>query len=140
MMADVFDTAKRSQVMARVRGRDTKPEMAVRRYLHARGLRFRLHRRDLPGRPDLVFTSRRIAVFVHGCFWHQHPGCKRAKLPQTRADFWREKLEGNVERDAAALAELEAASWTALVVWECEIQPETLEALYEHIVKTPVRR
>lgn len=139
-MADVFDTAKRSRVMARVRGRDTKPEMAVRRYLHARGLRFRLHRRDLPGRPDLVFPSRRIAVFIHGCFWHQHLGCKRAKLPQTRADFWREKMKANVARDAAALAALKAAGWTALVVWECEIQPETLEALYERIVETPVRR
>ena len=123
--------------MARVRGRDTKPEMAVRRYLHARGLRFRLHRRDLPGRPDLVFPSRRVAVFVHGCFWHQHPGCKRAKLPQTRADSWRRKLEANRERDVAALKALEEAGWTALVVWECELGPETLMALYTRISKTP---
>ncbi|WP_025310947.1 very short patch repair endonuclease [Roseicyclus elongatus] len=135
---DVFDEETRSRVMASVRGRDTKPEMAVRRYLHARGLRFRLHRRDLPGRPDLVFPSRRVAVFVHGCFWHQRPGCRRAKLPRTRADFWRRKLEGNVERDAAALAELEAGGWTALVVWECEVGPEALEALYERIVGSPM--
>lgn len=137
---DLYDREKRSRIMARVRGRDTKPEMAVRRYLHARGLRFRLHRRDLPGRPDLVFPSRRVAVFVHGCFWHQHPGCKRAKLPQTRADFWRQKLEGNFERDAVALAALEAGGWTVLVVWECEVGSEALEALYDRIVRTPVRR
>ncbi len=126
--------------MARVRGRDTKPEMAVRRYLHARGLRFRLHRRGLPGKPDLVFPSRRVAVFVHGCFWHQHPGCRRAKLPQMRADFWRRKLEANVERDAAALAALEAAGWTTLVMWECEVGPEALERLYERIKEIPVTR
>ncbi|MBN2906349.1 MAG: DNA mismatch endonuclease Vsr [Rhodobacteraceae bacterium] len=126
--------------MASVRGRNTKPEMAVRRYLHATGLRFRLHRRDLPGRPDLVLPSRRVALFVHGCFWHQHLGCKRAKLPQTRADFWREKLEGNVERDAAALAELEARGWIALVVWECEVGPEALEELFLKIQRFPIHR
>lgn len=126
--------------MASVRGRDTKPEMAVRRYLHAKGLRFRLHRRDLPGRPDLLLPSRRVAVFVHGCFWHQHPGCKRARLPQTRADFWREKLEGNVERDAAALEELEANGWTTLVVWECEVGPKALEELYLKIQGLPIHR
>lgn len=139
-VADNVDQAARSRMMAMVRGKDTKPEMAVRRHLHARGLRYRLHRKDLPGRPDLVFPSRRVAVFVHGCFWHQHPGCRRAKLPEARADFWRQKMRANVERDVAALLALEAAGWTALVVWECEIQSETLDALYERIVETPVRR
>lgn len=138
-MADVFDEEKRSQVMAKVRGKDTRPEPAVRRFLHSRGLRFRLHRRDLPGRPDLVFPSRRLVVLVHGCFWHQHPGCKRARLPATRAEFWRGKLEANVERDARALAALAEAGWTVLVVWECEIGPNALEALYQRIVAEPVR-
>lgn len=107
--------------MARVRDRDTSPELRVRRYLHARGLRFRLHRKDLPGRPDLVFPSRRVAVFVHGCFWHQHPNCKKAKLPQSRTDFWREKLQGNARRDERVAKELSAKGWTPLTIWECEI-------------------
>lgn len=127
-------------MMAMVRGKDTKPEMAVRRYLHARGLRFRLHRKDLPGRPDLVFPFRRVAGFVHGCFWHQHLGCSRAKLPQTRPDFWREKLEANVRRDAAALAALETAGWTALVVWECEIEGDALEEIHQRIQGLPIHR
>lgn len=110
--------------------------MTVRRFLHARGLRYRLHRKDLPGKPDLVFPSRRIAVFVHGCFWHQHPGCGRARLPATRSDFWREKLEANVRRDTAAVAALEAAGWTALIVWECEVNRDVLERLYEIVVRT----
>ena len=137
---DLYDREKRSRIMAKVRCKDTKPEMAVRRYLHDRGLRYRLHRKDLPGRPDMVFPSRRVAVFVHGCFWHQHPGCKRAKLPQTRADFWREKLEGNVKRDAAALDALVSKGWKAFIVWECEIRPEALDVLYNRIIETRVRR
>lgn len=135
---DIFDSATRSRIMARVRGKGTKPGLTVRRYLHARGLRFRLHPRGLPGRPDLVFPSRRVAVFVHRCFWHQHPGCKRAKLPQTRVDFWRERLESNVE--PAALAALEEAGWTVLVVWECEVDTESLAALYDRIKENPATR
>lgn len=126
---DVFDKEKRSAVMARVRDRDTKPELAVRRYLHVCGLRFRLHRNDLPGRPDLVFPGRRIVVFVHGCFWHQHPGCGKAKLPKTRSEFWREKLEGNARRDERVLRELSALGWTSHVIWECEITDSGLERL-----------
>lgn len=133
MPADVFDSEKRSEVMSRVRDRDTGPELAVRRFLHSRGLRFRLHRRDLPGRPDLVFPSRRVAVFVHGCFWHRHPGCRRARLPKTRADFWREKLGRNLERDAQAQAALRDKGWTSIVVWECEISPATLDTLERSI-------
>jgi len=91
-------------------------------------------------KPDLVFPSRRITVFVHGCFWHRHPGCRQAKLLQMRADFRRRKLEANVERDVAALAALEAAGWTALVMWECEVGPEALERLYERIKEIPVTR
>lgn len=107
--------------MARVRDRDTGPELRVRRYLHARGLRFQLHRKDLPGRPDLVFPSKRVAVFVHGCFWHQHHNCKKAKLPQSRADFWREKLQGNAVRDDRVANELSVLGWAPLTIWECEV-------------------
>ncbi|QOZ77970.1 very short patch repair endonuclease [Bradyrhizobium sp. CCBAU 53351] len=119
---DRMTTEQRSRVMSRVRGRDTAPEMTVRRIAHALGLRFRLHRRDLPGTPDLVFPKSRTAVFVHGCFWHRHPGCSRASMPQTRIEFWRSKLAGNVVRDRAASAALKKAGWKVAVVWECEVK------------------
>lgn len=110
----------RSAQMALVKSRDTKPELRVRKFLHAHGLRYRLHVRDLPGCPDLVFPSRRIVVFVHGCFWHQHPACPACRLPKTRIDFWENKLVGNVKRDAQQQQELEKLGWTVLIIWECE--------------------
>jgi DNA mismatch endonuclease (patch repair protein) len=108
--------------MALVKGKDTKPELRVRRVFHAAGLRYRLHDRRLPGRPDLVFPSRRVAVFVHGCFWHRHedPKCKLARLPKSRLDFWEPKLRGNAQRDAKQLQDLEALGWLPVVVWECQ--------------------
>lgn len=125
-MADSFDAATRSRVMARVRGRNTGPEMRLRRALHARGLRFRLHGSakggKLPGSPDLVFAGRRAAVFVHGCFWHRHPGCPAASTPSTRTDYWLPKFERNVARDAAAREALRAAGWRVAVVWECALK------------------
>lgn len=120
----------RSEIMARVRSKNTTPEMAVRRTLHAAGLRFRLHRADLPGRPDIVLPGRRVVVFVHGCFWHSHPGCKRARLPATRREYWVPKLLRNVERDQAASAALQRAGWCVFIAWECETRlPATLAAL-----------
>lgn len=107
--------------MGRIRGVDTGPEMAVRRAAHRLGYRFRLHRRSLPGRPDLVFPSRRAAIFVHGCFWHRHEGCRKASMPKTRVEFWQAKFARNVERDAEVQERLRAAGWRVLVVWECEI-------------------
>src|SRR5690606_37914358 len=111
---------QRSRTMRAVRSRNTGPEMIVRRLLHAAGLRFRLHDRRLPGVPDLVFPSRRVALFVHGCFWHQHPGCNAADRPKSRPEYWNRKLDGNMTRDARHLVDLEAAGWTPLVIWECE--------------------
>lgn len=108
--------------MAAIRSRDTKPEMIVRRGLHARGLRFRLHRAGLPGRPDLVFPSRRVAVFVHGCFWHAHDGCRYYRLPATDQARWQAKLEGNRARDARDRAALALMGWRVFVVWECELR------------------
>ena len=96
---DVVSSVKRSEMMSGIRGRNTRPELQVRAYLHARGLRFRLHRKDLPGRPDVVLPKYRVAVFVHGCFWHRHPGCKFTTEPATREDFWRQKFAANVSRD-----------------------------------------
>ncbi|HKX80148.1 MAG TPA: DNA mismatch endonuclease Vsr [Novosphingobium sp.] len=123
-MTDTLNPAARSERMGRVRGRDTKPEMVVRRLLHAMGYRYRLQARDLPGRPDIVFRGRRKAILVHGCFWHRHadPTCKLSRLPKTRLDFWLPKLEGNRQRDEANLARLRAMGWRVLLVWECELR------------------
>jgi len=120
-MTDTFDTQKRSEIMRAVKGENTGPERRVRSALHRLGFRFRLHRRDLPGRPDLVFPSRRKVVFVHGCFWHSHD-CKRARIPKSRADYWTAKLTANRHRDARSLAALRDLGWEPLVVWECELR------------------
>ena len=120
-MVDVLTPAQRQLNMSRIRGKDTKPELALRRGLHALGFRFRLHRKDLPGRPDLVFPSRRAVIFVHGCFWHGH-GCPMCKMPATRPEFWRAKIDGNHERDLKAVRALTAAGWRVLMVWECALR------------------
>ena len=110
--------------MALVRNRDTKPELIVRRIIHSLGFRYRLHRRDLPGAPDLAFIGRKTAIFVHGCFWHRHPdsSCKLARMPKSRLDFWKPKLEGNRQRDLKNQSELDAMGWRFLIVWECELR------------------
>jgi DNA mismatch endonuclease (patch repair protein) len=126
-MADTLSPEERSRRMADVRSVDTKPEMAIRRLVHGMGYRYRLHCRDLPGKPDLVFRSRHAIVFVHGCFWHRHVGCPLARLPKSRVGFWSAKLEGNRERDARKIAALRKAGWRVFVVWECELKDmETL--------------
>lgn len=115
--------AKRRNMQA-IRSKDTAPELTVRRLLHKLGYRYRLHRRDLPGRPDIVLGSRRKAIEVRGCFWHQHPdpGCSKATLPATRREWWAAKLQANVRRDSENLSALSAAGWDVLVVWECELR------------------
>lgn len=110
----------RSALMARVRGKDSRPEIAVRRLVHRLGYRFRLHRRNLPGTPDLVFPRLRRVIFVHGCFWHRHRGCYRTTTPKTRKAFWADKFKTNVKRDKLKKKQLEAVGWDVLVVWECE--------------------
>lgn len=111
---------KRSLIMRSVRGKDTSPELKVRSALHRAGYRFRLHRKGMPGSPDIVLPSRRAVVFVHGCFWHRHAGCRAASNPSTRADFWAEKFSSNIARDCRNRADLERAGWSVYVVWECE--------------------
>lgn len=106
-------------MMSGIKGKHTKPEILVRKALHAAGYRFRLHRKDLPGAPDVVLPGRKVAIFAHGCFWHMHAGCNNAKLPTTRPDFWRTKLQGNVARDARAVESLRSQGWRVLTVWEC---------------------
>lgn len=118
-MVDVVSPADRSRMMAGIKGKNSQPELLVRRLLFASGYRFRLHRRDLPGNPDIVMPGRKVAIFVHGCFWHFHQGCRYAKLPATRPDFWKAKLEANVERDSRAVGKLQALGWRVLCVWEC---------------------
>ena len=123
-MTDIVDPQTRSRMMSGIRARDTKPEMTVRRLLHAMGYRFRLHAKDLPGKPDIVFRRRRVAIFVHGCFWHRHPDpdCKLAPMPKSRVEFWTAKLEGNRARDNANIASLEAMGWQVLVIWQCQLK------------------
>lgn len=118
-MVDIVSPAKRSQMMSGIKGKNSLPEMLVRKALFAMGHRFRLHRRDLPGTPDIAMPGRKIAIFVHGCFWHAHQGCKFAKTPSTRTDFWTAKLQGNVDRDRRAADKLAEMGWRVLNVWEC---------------------
>jgi DNA mismatch endonuclease (patch repair protein) len=123
-MADVVPPDVRSRMMSGIRGTDTKPEVILRKALHRRGLRYKLHDRSLPGRPDLVFPSRNAVVMVNGCFWHAHEGCPYFKVPATRPDFWRQKLLANKERDERNLHKLEEAGWRVVVVWECATRKE----------------
>ncbi len=136
-MVDVVDKVTRSRMMSGIKSKDTKPEILVRKYLHGRGLRYRLHAKELPGKPDLVFPKYKAVVFVHGCFWHQHPGCKYASKPQTQEVFWENKLSDNVKRDSYQMAALEELGWRVFVLWECELQEgeSRLETLYFDITK-----
>ena len=120
-MVDRISPEARSRNMSKIRNADTGPEMIVRRLIYSMGYRYRLHRRDLPGCPDLVFEGRRKIIFVHGCFWHRHPDCKYAYRPKTRTEFWANKLESNRLRDERNLEELGKMGWECLIIWECEI-------------------
>jgi DNA mismatch endonuclease (patch repair protein) len=117
--------------MAGIRSKDTKPEMTVRRYLHARGFRYRLHARDLPGSPDLVLPKYRVAILVHGCFWHRHAGCRFATTPASNVERWNVKFQANVDRDARKLASLEEAGWRVIVVWECGLRRDPIDRLQQ---------
>lgn len=121
-MPDVHTPEQRSRNMAAIKGRNTKPEMRVRSLLHSLGYRYRLHRKDLPGKPDIVLPKYRTAIFVHGCFWHSHDCRWGMVTPKTRPEFWKEKRHGTTERDARNVLALEAAGWRVLVIWECELR------------------
>lgn len=126
----------RSLNMAAIRGRDTSPELAVRKILHRLGYRFRLHRSDLPGSPDIVLPRYRTVIFVHGCFWHRHPGCRFTTNPKTRREFWEDKFRRNVERDSRQQAELSEINWLSIIVWECELrEPEVLAKRVEALLR-----
>lgn len=121
-MADTMTPEQRHRCMAAVKGTDTRPEMLVRRYLHARGFRYGLHNRKLPGSPDLVFRSIRTVVFVNGCFWHGHENCKYHRIPKSNSAFWSNKINRNRERDATVQATLEAKGWNVIIIWECDLK------------------
>ena len=126
MLMDVYDKAKRSEVMRKVKSRDTGPEMVVRRLLFHAGYRYRLHVKDLPGKPDIVFRGRKKIIFIHGCFWHQHPGCSFASRPSSNEDFWNAKLDRNVVRDSGNIQALTYDGWKVIVIWECELKRHDL--------------
>lgn len=121
-MTDIVSPEDRSRMMSGIKAKNSLPEIAVRRILFGAGYRFRLHRKDLPGSPDIVLPRKKIAIFVHGCFWHLHKGCRFAKIPATRIDFWKAKLEANVSRDRRTVAQLRSMGWRVLWVWECALK------------------
>jgi DNA mismatch endonuclease (patch repair protein) len=133
---DRLSPKHRSWLMSRVKGRNTLPELVVRKLVHGLGFRFRLHGKSLPGKPDLVFASRKKAVFVHGCFWHRHAGCKYATSPKTRRKYWNEKFVANVERDRRTVGKLRRAGWSVMTVWQCETKrPATLEKRLDRFLR-----
>ena len=136
-MTDIVDARTRSAMMAGIRGKDTKPEVIVRRFLHRLGFRFRLHRRDLPGRPDIVLPKYRTVVEVRGCFWHRHEGCRFAYMPKSNREFWESKLNGNRERDRRNLRELARLGWRAIEVWECELEEDRILERLPTMIRAP---
>jgi DNA mismatch endonuclease (patch repair protein) len=132
-MTDTLSTARRKELMARIKTKNTGPEMIVRRALHASGYRYQLHRKDLPGTPDIVFPRYRCVVFVHGCFWHGHHACRLAMIPKTRAEFWTTKIETNKTRDAKVQKNLQAAGWRVYIAWQCETKE--VGSLVDNITK-----
>lgn len=136
-MADSLSKTKRSALMSRVKGKDTMPEKITRSIIHKLGFRFRLHKRDLPGKPDIVLPRHNAIIFVHGCFWHQHPNCTRAKRPSTRREFWDAKLDRNIQRDIQNVKKLEELGWKVMVIWECETGDQSqLASTISHFLYT----
>jgi DNA mismatch endonuclease, patch repair protein len=132
-MADKISPDRRSKNMRAIRARNTKPELAVRSAAHRMGYRFRLHRRDLPGKPDIVFPGHRKIIFVHGCFWHHHSKCVDGRFPKTSKTYWRQKILGNVERDKKQIKQLTSIGWKVLVIWECQIKTRNPQSLNQKI-------
>ncbi len=132
-MADVVSPAKRSQMMSGIRGKNTRPEIILRKGVHSRGLRFRLHRHDLPGKPDLVFPRFNVVCFVHGCFWHRHKGCRLCATPSTRTEFWESKFQSNISRDARNIELLLQSNWRVAIVWECQLRKDCMNKTLDQL-------
>ncbi|MGB8194391.1 MAG: very short patch repair endonuclease [Chitinophagaceae bacterium] len=133
-MADVHSKEVRSYNMSRIKGKNTKPEMLVRKFLHAHGFRYRLHDKKLPGKPDIVLPKYKTAIFVHGCFWHGHEGCKYYVIPSTRTEWWVNKINSNITNDKKAIKTLEEARWNVLHIWECELKKNNIENTLQFIL------
>lgn len=126
-MADIFSPDKRSKIMSSIRGVESKPEVLVRKFLFSKGFRYRKNVKNLPGKPDIVLPKYKSIIFVHGCFWHGHEGCKKSALPQTRIEFWETKINGNITRDKNNIASLEELGWKVIIVWQCELNKSKFE-------------
>lgn len=134
-MADVHSKEIRSYNMSRIKAKDTKPELLVRKFLFSQGLRYRLHDKKLPGKPDLIFPKYKTVLFIHGCFWHGHEGCKYYVVPKTRTDWWLTKIMGNQKKDTDSITRLQQAGWKVIIVWECELKPGVLEVTLRKLLK-----
>ncbi len=134
-MADVHSKETRSYNMSRIKGKDTKPEMLVRRFLHANGYRYRLHVKELPGKPDIVLPKYKTVIFIHGCFWHGHEGCKYYVVPKTRTEWWLNKINGNIANDAKAIGALHKAGWKIITLWECQLKPAYVDNTFQSLLK-----
>ena len=134
-MADVHTKKQRSYNMSRIKGKDTKPEMLVRRFLHANGYRYKLHDKNLPGKPDIVLPKYKTVILVHGCFWHGHHNCKYYTVPKTNTDWWLQKINGNIANDAKAAKALKKEGWKIITIWECELKPALLEKTFSVLLK-----
>lgn len=133
---DIWSKEKRSDVMSKIRSKNTKPELFLRSWLHGQGFRFRIHRKDLPGKPDIVLPKYRTAIFVHGCFWHYHAGCNEGRIPDTNSKFWQTKLSKNIDRDLKHQANLRESGWQVIVIWECELEGKQRR---EHTLNTLIQ-
>ncbi|MCR9063035.1 MAG: very short patch repair endonuclease [Cytophagales bacterium] len=133
-MADVHSKEVRSYNMSQIKGKNTKPEMLVRRYLHAQGFRYGLHNKKLPGKPDLVLRKYKTVIFVHGCFWHGHEGCKYFTIPKTRTEWWRQKIKRNKELDSQHIKALKSNNWHVIVIYQCEIKKDRREKTFENLL------
>lgn len=132
---DIWSEAKRSEVMSKIRGKNTKPELLVRSYLFKKGFRYHLHKKDLPGCPDLVLRKYKTVIFIHGCFWHQHKECNEGKIPSTNSLYWQHKLNKNILRDEKNLKLLKEAGWKVIIIWECEVAKSYSDTLNNAIIK-----
>lgn len=135
-MADVHDKETRSYNMSRIKGKDTKPEMLVRKFLHANGYRYRLHVKDLPGKPDIVLPKYKTVIFVHGCFWHGHEGCKYFVVPKTRTEWWLNKINTNKANDKKAVQTLKKQGWHIITLWECQLKPAKMESTLRKLISS----
>lgn len=134
-MTDVVSPEKRSSMMSGIRGKNTRPEVLVRKAIFAEGLRFRIHRKDLPGKPDIVLPGRKVLIFVHGCFWHQHEACRYAKMPTSNVEFWQKKLNENLSRDKKIQEKLNRSGWRVLTVWECATRDRSIFEVLGYLIR-----